>query len=115
MTLRMNVPRLDGLPGLVEVSIPEQCPRCNAQYEIWHAPKGYPDILEHRGLNLTWCQYGSLYKEVHGMCTYDADVAPVTQRNYHNLYCVRCGEHYPFAEPNQPDGSLKCYRCRVGL
>lgn len=23
-----------------------------------------------------------------------------------------CGEFYPYAEPNQPDGSLKCYGCR---
>jgi hypothetical protein len=27
--------------------------------------------------------------------------------------CKKCGELYPYAEPNQPDGSLVCYSCRM--
>ncbi len=28
--------------------------------------------------------------------------------------CVRCKEFYPFAEPNQEDGTLICFACRNG-
>jgi hypothetical protein len=26
--------------------------------------------------------------------------------------CSHCGEFIPFAAPNQPDGTLKCWSCR---
>lgn len=26
--------------------------------------------------------------------------------------CKKCGDVYPYAEPNQDDGSFKCYSCR---
>ena len=28
--------------------------------------------------------------------------------------CKKCKEFYPYAEPNQEDGTLICYRCRMG-
>jgi len=28
------------------------------------------------------------------------------------LTCPKCGEIYPYAESNQPDGSFKCWSCR---
>jgi hypothetical protein len=28
------------------------------------------------------------------------------------LYCEHCKEFYPMAEPNQSDGTLRCYACR---
>lgn len=28
--------------------------------------------------------------------------------------CVKCKEFYPFAEPNQDDGTLICFSCRNG-
>lgn len=28
--------------------------------------------------------------------------------------CVKCREFYPFAEPNQEDGTLICFSCRNG-
>lgn len=27
--------------------------------------------------------------------------------------CLKCGELYPYAEPNQKDGKFKCYSCRA--
>ena len=34
-------------------------------------------------------------------------------KRYENgCHCIRCGELYPQAEPNQPDGTLICYSCR---
>lgn len=29
--------------------------------------------------------------------------------------CAKCKQYYPFAEPNQSDGSLICYSCRKNL
>lgn len=26
--------------------------------------------------------------------------------------CAKCGEFYPYAEPNMDDGSMVCYSCR---
>lgn len=28
------------------------------------------------------------------------------------LHCKKCGEPYPYAKPNQEDGTLICYFCR---
>jgi formylmethanofuran dehydrogenase subunit E len=28
--------------------------------------------------------------------------------------CKKCKEFYPYAEPNQEDGTLVCYKCRMG-
>jgi hypothetical protein len=28
--------------------------------------------------------------------------------------CKKCKEFFPYAEPNQEDGTLICYRCRIG-
>lgn len=28
--------------------------------------------------------------------------------------CAKCGDFYPYAESNQDDGTLICYRCRMG-
>jgi formylmethanofuran dehydrogenase subunit E len=37
-----------------------------------------------------------------------------TQKQYDDLKCKVCGELYPFAQPNQPDGeTLICYACRI--
>lgn len=39
----------------------------------------------------------------------------VTKKMYVNgLNCMKCNEHYPWAESNQPDGRLLCYSCRGG-
>lgn len=27
--------------------------------------------------------------------------------------CIKCQEIYPYAEPNQKDGTFKCYSCRL--
>lgn len=27
--------------------------------------------------------------------------------------CIKCHEYFPQAEPNQPDGSMKCFLCRA--
>lgn len=31
------------------------------------------------------------------------------------MHCTKCKQFFPYAESNQPDGSLKCYKCRNGL
>lgn len=39
------------------------------------------------------------------------DYAVVVRRN-HTCICTQCGEIFPYAEPNQQDGSFKCWSCR---
>lgn len=40
-----------------------------------------------------------------------AAVAQVQSKSY-GCHCAKCGNHFPFAEPNQADGSLVCWNCR---
>jgi formylmethanofuran dehydrogenase subunit E len=35
-----------------------------------------------------------------------------TTTHSNGMNCKDCGEHYPYAEANQSDGSLICYSCR---
>lgn len=32
---------------------------------------------------------------------------------YDGCRCTKCGNFYPYAEPNQEDGTLICYSCRM--
>lgn len=29
------------------------------------------------------------------------------------MFCSHCNEFFPMSEPNQPNGTLKCYQCRI--
>jgi len=43
----------------------------------------------------------------------DEDDYPVIVEYSKSGYnCKKCGELFPFAEPNQKDGTLICYSCR---
>lgn len=35
------------------------------------------------------------------------------KKNKDGCSCKKCKEHYPYAEPNQKDGTLICYACRM--
>ena len=37
---------------------------------------------------------------------------PAKSKNKNGCICTECSELYPYAEPNQPDGTLICYSCR---
>lgn len=39
------------------------------------------------------------------------DYAVIVHR-HEDLHCNKCGELFPYAEPNQKDGTLICYSCR---
>jgi len=39
------------------------------------------------------------------------DFAVIVRRS-NGCTCKHCGEIYPYAEPNQRDGSFKCWSCR---
>lgn len=46
----------------------------------------------------------------------DYAVEPVAKKNNKDgCHCKKCKEYFPYAEPNQDDGSLVCYACRHGL
>lgn len=36
------------------------------------------------------------------------------KENKDGCNCKKCKEFYPYAEPNQDDGTLVCYSCRHG-
>jgi len=42
----------------------------------------------------------------------DYPVIVTQKRNKDGCTCKKCGEIYPHAEPNQKDGSFKCWSCR---
>lgn len=43
------------------------------------------------------------------------DPAPEAKKeNKDGCNCKKCKEFYPYAEPNQDDGTLICYSCRHG-
>lgn len=40
--------------------------------------------------------------------------APKKKDDRDGCDCKKCKDFYPYAEPNQEDGTLICYRCRHG-
>lgn len=44
----------------------------------------------------------------------DFDFSPKKiEKKSDGCVCQKCQEIYPYAEPNQEDGSFKCYSCRT--
>lgn len=43
---------------------------------------------------------------------YPVIVKKSSKRKSNGCICDKCGELYPYAEPNQKDGSFKCWSCR---
>ena len=43
------------------------------------------------------------------------EAAPATKKSAKSdgCTCKKCKEYYPYAEPNQEDGTLVCYGCRT--
>src|SRR5271157_3919359 len=41
------------------------------------------------------------------------DIAEVKAKKSDGCTCKKCREFYPYAEPNQKDGTLVCYGCRM--
>jgi formylmethanofuran dehydrogenase subunit E len=40
------------------------------------------------------------------------DKDKITDKKKTGCACAKCGEFYPWGEPNQEDGTLKCWSCR---
>lgn len=45
----------------------------------------------------------------------DLAAEPEKKKHSDGCACKKCKEYFPYAEPNQDDGSLICYACRHGL
>lgn len=63
------------------------------------------DELSAIGENLEFDLIGALPIE-------DDDDYAVVVKKSKGCRCKKCGETYPYAEPNQQDGSFKCWSCR---
>lgn len=42
----------------------------------------------------------------------DDDYPVIVKRFANGCKCIKCGENFPYAEPNQKDGTLICWSCR---
>lgn len=46
-------------------------------------------------------------------CTEEVPAAEEKKKDSDGCTCKKCKEYFPYAEPNQEDGSLVCYGCRL--
>lgn len=85
----------------------------------WKKGEDFPDNSKSRGgLNLS----GS-YKYGKDQMSYDHSLSIRTDAvvhskiagpgEYDGCQCKKCHNFYPYAEPNQEDGTLVCYSCRT--
>lgn len=49
-----------------------------------------------------------------GDLTGEYSVPKAKKKDKDGCDCKKCKEYYPYAEPNQDDGTLICYKCRSG-
>ena len=42
----------------------------------------------------------------------DAPSSQKKKRDPDGCFCVKCKEFFPYAEPNQTNGTMKCWSCR---
>jgi hypothetical protein len=45
----------------------------------------------------------------------DFGIEPEKKNYSDGCHCKKCKDYFPYAEPNQEDGSMVCYACRHGL
>lgn len=44
---------------------------------------------------------------------FDISIDSDKKKNSNGCVCLKCNELYPYSEPNQKDGTFKCYSCRI--
>lgn len=49
-----------------------------------------------------------------GIVSSTPEKAEAKKKNKDGCDCKKCKEYFPYAEPNQDDGTLVCYKCRIG-
>jgi hypothetical protein len=83
-------------------SVTTESPRLDAFAWTWGPPTG-PYQLTQDGAALT--------EVAPGVAPVLADTLRPKPKN--GAACTRCGEFNEYAEPNQPDGTFKCFQCRT--
>lgn len=70
-------------------------------------------------INPTWINYNYTYTipAINPSTTVplQIDLSTEKKKDSDGCACKKCREFYPYAEANQPDGTLVCYACRHGL
>jgi hypothetical protein len=63
---------------------------------------------------LNYQKFGINKRFIGSQCYYITDhkVVGIHERA-DGMSCIRCGEFFPMAEANLPDGTMKCWQCRV--
>lgn len=81
-------------------------------YDIYFDPKNMHQTVDSSDDNEEVWILGPSFSIEDDNCD-DYAVIKQPSKSYENgCSCVKCGELYPQAEPNQPDGTLICYSCR---
>jgi len=78
---------------------------------IGSTPKGAWDSRGHQ--NYISLSYAKIKSCIDTITLKEHEVSTVIKSNSDGMNCSFCKEHYPYAEANQPDGTLKCYSCRI--
>lgn len=87
----------------------ESWPKVRAMWPL--LPDSYK--VTNAALTLSWENCRALHLE-YGYFVMDDDVEMMASAAVPNqgCHCKKCGNHFPFAEPNQDDGTLVCWNCR---
>lgn len=63
---------------------------------------------------ITWTSGTGGWSVAYPTIPVDSIPAVAKKENKDGCNCKKCKEFYPYAEPNQDDGTLVCYSCRHG-
>lgn len=66
------------------------------------------------GTNLVPAQWITHTIAINASCAGDTTSSPKPKDDRDGCDCAKCKDFYPYAEPNQENGTLICYRCRHG-
>lgn len=88
--------------SLVKIKIPTHCPVCNTEIKVINRENNRTTFISDLWNNCCRDRFS----------TYSAIWKNQIQDYPNGLNCRKCNDHFPWAEPNQPDGTLICFACR---
>jgi hypothetical protein len=66
----------------------------------------------HDGGSIASWEFCQKAKLTRGYYVHKDDLDLVLISAHTGYHCKKCHNHFPFAEPNQPDGTMICWNCR---
>lgn len=99
----------------IEIQIPTHCPVCNKAMSVEHSKSGNQSFFRsslNSCCNKLYGQYYNIWAEWEKSKTSLVSGVSGSKAYPNGLNCKRCKELYPYAEPNQADGTLICFGCK---